>query len=175
MQLSQEGDGGPAGAAYSAARMGINRHLTGEEGNGILHAVMSAPPANVLEPGLLEALDELVDALERGPANVLVLSSAVPDFFAVGPEFGPGGVDQVAAYKEALRGPLERLAGCARPSIAAIDGRALGAGLELAMVLQAALLLPDRATRIPRFALLGGSRSEAARSGSRGWSATVAR
>jgi enoyl-CoA hydratase/carnithine racemase len=118
------------------ASMGVNGYLTVEEDRGVVHAAMSHAPANVLDLGLLEALDELVDALERGRANVLVLSSRQPEFFAVGRDFGrndPLGVDQMAAYKDALRRPLERLAGCGRPSIAAIDGRAFGAGLELAM------------------------------------------
>jgi enoyl-CoA hydratase len=116
--------------------MDANGYLTVEEQRGILHAVMSHPPSNVLDRGLLEALDELVDTLERDQASVLVLSSAQPEFFAVGPDFGrnePLTAEQMAAYKEALRRPLERLAGCGRLSIAAIDGRALGAGLELAM------------------------------------------
>src|SRR5206468_7251634 len=38
-----------------------------------------------------------------------------------------------AAYVATARVPFERLAACGRPSIAAIDGRALGGGLELAL------------------------------------------
>jgi enoyl-CoA hydratase/carnithine racemase len=82
------------------------------------------------------ALDELVDEFERGSAKVLVLSSAVPGFFAAGADIRHVSaltVEGFADYRDAARRPLERLAACHRPSIAAIDGRALGGGLELAM------------------------------------------
>ena len=37
---------------------------------------------------------------------------------------------EFARYRDALRSPLERLAGCGRPSIAAIEGRALGGNFQ---------------------------------------------
>ena len=78
----------------------------------------------------------MVEEFERGEAKVLVLSSALPEFFATGAEvLGEPGVslEQLADYRDRIRPPLERLSACRRPSIAAIEGRALGAGLELAM------------------------------------------
>jgi hypothetical protein len=76
MQLSQEGDGQTSGAAYSAAQMGVNGYLRVVEERGVMHAAMSHSPSNVLDRGLLGALNDVVDALERGRANALVLSSA---------------------------------------------------------------------------------------------------
>jgi enoyl-CoA hydratase len=116
--------------------MDANGTMTVSEQDGVLHAVMCHPPANALDEALVEALADVVSALERGTAKVLVLSSADPDFFAVGKDFASAPslvAEEVADYRDAVRRPLERLAACGRPSIAAIEGRALGAGLELAM------------------------------------------
>jgi enoyl-CoA hydratase len=97
---------------------------------------MCNPPVNALSVSLIAALGEAVDEFERGQAKVLLLSSGVPGFFGAGadlnymPDFG---AQDLADYRDAVRAPLEKLAGCRRPSIAAIDGRAVGGGLELAM------------------------------------------
>jgi enoyl-CoA hydratase len=110
--------------------------LTRTRSDGVLHAVLSRPPANALGPPLVAALTELVDEFEHGSDKVLVLSSSVPGFFAAGAdikhvaELSP---QQFADYLRAAREPFERIAGCGRPSIAVIDGCALGGGLELAM------------------------------------------
>jgi enoyl-CoA hydratase/carnithine racemase len=78
----------------------------------------------------------VVEEFEQGEAKVLVLSSAVPEFFVTAAEvLGEPGVslEQLADYRDRIRPPLERLSVFRRPSIATIEGRALGAGLELAM------------------------------------------
>jgi enoyl-CoA hydratase/carnithine racemase len=107
-----------------------------QEQIGVLHAVMRNPPANALSLPLVTALRELVAGFERGSAKVLVLSSDVPGFFAAGADLKHMSsltAQDLADYRDAVRGALEQLAGCGRPSIAAIEGRALGGGLELAM------------------------------------------
>src|ERR1700694_599049 len=105
------------------------------EGN-VMHIVMSRPPANALGAPLIDGLESAIDALEHGSAKVLVVSSAVPGFFAAGADIKYMSTldsSEFARYRDALRSPLERLAASGRPSIAAIDGRALGGGLGLAM------------------------------------------
>jgi enoyl-CoA hydratase len=107
-----------------------------EERDEVMHVVMARPPANALGAPLLDGLAYALDALEAGSAKVLVVSSAVPGFFAAGADIkymSTLGSSQFERYRDAVRAPLERLARCGRPSIAAIDGRALGGGLELAL------------------------------------------
>ena len=116
--------------------MRATRVIATSEQDGVLQAVMCDPPDNSPRPSLLGALAELVDEFEHGSARVLLLSSSLPGCFA-----GDGGLDpaspatieELADNYAAIRRPLERLAACRKPSIAAIDGTAIGFGLQLAM------------------------------------------
>ena len=105
------------------------------EQDGVLHAAMCSPPTNALDGDLIGALTELVHRFEHGSARVLVLSSSLPGWFANGHSGLDDGasIESRADYHAAVRAPLDRLASCRRPSIAAIDGRATGLGLELAL------------------------------------------
>ena len=83
-----------------------------------MHIVMSRPPANALGASLIDGLESAIEALEHGSAKVLVVSSAVPGFFAAGADIKHmSKLDSLEfeRYRDALRSPLERLAGCGRP------------------------------------------------------------
>ena len=69
-------------------------------------------------------------------AKVIVVASAIDGFFAAGADIKHMSSVDAASFREygdALRGVLERLAALPLVSVAAIDGLALGGGLELAM------------------------------------------
>jgi enoyl-CoA hydratase/carnithine racemase len=100
----------------------------------VVTLALRRPPANALGlpiiEGLNDALDEVVDA------RVLVVASRVGGFFAAGADIKHMATVDAAAfadYGDALRGLLNRFASLDRISIAAIDGLALGGGLELAL------------------------------------------
>jgi enoyl-CoA hydratase len=101
---------------------------------------LNFPPANALGLDLIEGLDCALDAFDASPARVLVVSSGLDRFFAAGADIklmdsftDADGPERFAQYGQRLRAPLDRLAGHERPSVAAIDGIALGGGLELAL------------------------------------------
>ena len=94
------------------------------------------PPANQLGQALVDGLAAAVAAFEDSSARVLVICSALDRFFAAGADIKlMASADRatLVAYGASMRAVLDRIAALDRPSVAAIEGRALGGGLELAL------------------------------------------
>ncbi|HEY3735469.1 MAG TPA: enoyl-CoA hydratase-related protein [Streptosporangiaceae bacterium] len=94
------------------------------------------PPANQLGQALIDGLAAAIGAFEDSAARVLVICSALDGFFAAGADIKlMAAADRaaLAGYGASLRAVLDRIAAQDRPSVAAIEGRALGGGLELAL------------------------------------------
>jgi enoyl-CoA hydratase len=101
---------------------------------------MHRPPANALGLPMVEGLQRALDAFDASDARVLVIVSELDGFFAAGADIKlmngyceQGDVASFSDYGNRLREPLGRLYGHERPSIAAIEGLALGGGMELAL------------------------------------------
>lgn len=103
---------------------------------GVVVIRMQNPPVNALTPALVEGLEAGLDeAVSRG-ARVVVISSGVVGCFAAGADIKTMvdvDADGFAAYGRTVRDAVERLAAFERPTIAAIEGSALGGGLEIAL------------------------------------------
>lgn len=102
----------------------------------IMEILLDSPPANALGLEIIEGLHAAMDAAEAADAKVIVLTSAVDGFFAAGADIKHMSTVDATSFREyggELRGALERLAALPMVSVAAVEGSALGGGLELAM------------------------------------------
>jgi enoyl-CoA hydratase/carnithine racemase len=110
--------------------------LAFDDGERVGVLLLDGAPANVLSVSLLREVAAALDRFEAREGRVLVIGSALPGIFASG-----GDVDHVSrtdangfvAYMQAIREVLDRLDGLSCPTIVAIDGAAIGGGLELGL------------------------------------------
>jgi enoyl-CoA hydratase/carnithine racemase len=107
------------------------------QGPGVWIVTLDRPPANALGAPILEGLHAAIDAAERaGDVKVMIMTSALDGFFAAGADIkhmSAIDAESFMAYGDTMRAVNDRLAGAGWISIAAVDGLALGGGLELAM------------------------------------------
>jgi enoyl-CoA hydratase len=107
------------------------------ESPGVWVVTLDRPPANALGVPILDGLDAAIDAAERaGDVKVMIVTSALDGFFAAGADIkhmSSIDAESFMDYGDKIRAVNERLAASSWISIAALDGLALGGGLELAM------------------------------------------
>jgi enoyl-CoA hydratase/carnithine racemase len=110
--------------------------VTWNRDGAIVEIVLDRPPANALGLEIIDGLHTAMDYAQAVDAKVIVLASAVDGFFAAGADIKHMSAVDPASFREygdALRGAVERLVDLPIFSVAAVDGLALGGGLELAM------------------------------------------
>ncbi|RKP03147.1 hypothetical protein CXG81DRAFT_29368 [Caulochytrium protostelioides] len=116
-----------------------NVFLSSEADAGIAVLTLNRPAAmNALGVRLLSQLSTCLAQLETEPdlARVLIVRSAVAGVFCAGADLKERAAmkpQEVRAFVNALRATFTRLEHLPMPTIAAIDGAALGGGLELAL------------------------------------------
>lgn len=107
------------------------------ESPGVVVVVLENPPANALGLALLNGVHAAIDAaLEAGNVKAMIVTSRLAGFFAAGADIkhlSSIDADSFTAYGDQMRAVNDRLASAPWISIAAVDGLALGGGLELAM------------------------------------------
>jgi len=117
------------------------------DGIGLVTIDMPGRAMNVLNPTLVLPFAELVTRLETDAAlKGLVITSAKPTFI-VGADIDQ--LTQITSAEEAfrlcedLKAMLRRMETCGKPVVAALNGTALGGGLEIAMACHARIALDD--------------------------------
>lgn len=110
--------------------------VTWTEDDGVFILRLRRPPVNALGLPLVDGIGSALDRFTEASGRILVISSDVAGFFAAGADIKKMvacDLAEFAAYGRALRAAVERIAAMDQPSIAAVEGRALGGGMELAL------------------------------------------
>jgi enoyl-CoA hydratase len=97
---------------------------------------LSSEPAGALTHELIADLNGLLDDLDCAPVNVVVIHSTVSGTFGVGADLKlmeSFTRETFVEYLTEVRRAIDRIAALPAITIAAIDGWALGGGLELAL------------------------------------------
>jgi enoyl-CoA hydratase len=106
-------------------------------GDTTLLVLLQRPPANALGVPLIEGLRDAMDYVDTQPGlRVVVVASRIPGIFVAGADIKhmvSADQNDFEQYGALLRPQVERWAAADRVTIAAVDGLALGGGVELAM------------------------------------------
>lgn len=103
-------------------------------GNAILVGLDKPEKKNAMDQQMIDELHKVLDEAVRGEPRILVLHSLVDNVFVSGADIGELLVrDADSAMMSINAGLFEKLERYRWPTIAAIDGYALGGGCELAM------------------------------------------
>ena len=118
---------------------------------GVATATLDRPPANSLDYALYDELSQLVDRLESDPAvRAIVFASANEKIFISG-----ANIHDMLEYDrrrgasarkvDTVHATFLRVQRCAKPTIAAISGHALGGGCEFALCMDFRFMARGRA------------------------------
>lgn len=118
--------------------MSWNQILFDSDGDGIARITVNRPDKlNALNRETMQELDEAFARVESDASiRALIITGAGEKAFVAGADIGElAGLNPVEAQSLSIRGQriLRRLEMLAKPSVAAVNGFALGGGLELAM------------------------------------------
>jgi 3-hydroxyacyl-CoA dehydrogenase/enoyl-CoA hydratase/3-hydroxybutyryl-CoA epimerase len=122
------------------------------DGIGLVTIDMPGRAMNVLNPTLVEPFAQLVQQLETDAGLKGLVITSAKSTFIVGAD-----IDQLTqitsaeeAYKlcEDLKGMLRRMEKSGKPVVAALNGTALGGGLELALACHARIAIDDAKTKL---------------------------
>lgn len=101
-----------------------------EKSNGIAKLTLARPPVNVINIALMRELNAALDSAQD--AKVVVIA-AQGRFFSAGVDVGEHKPDTVKEMLDEFHAVIKKIWKTPAPTVAAVQGSALGGGMELAM------------------------------------------
>lgn len=112
--------------------------------DGLLTITLKRPPVNVLNIAMLDELSRaLEDATRDESVRLLLLTGAGERFFSAGVDVLDHTPEWVAEMLAAFHGVIRRLREFPLPTVAALNGSALGGGCELVLACDMAVAVED--------------------------------
>jgi len=116
-----------------------------------------APRLNALTPALLTELDTVIDEIATSRARVTVVRTAGSRAFSVGADIAAfsalAPTDMWRHWTPVGHRVFARLAALPQPTVAVVDGAALGGGLELALACDFRVTAPEATLGLPETGL----------------------
>ena len=112
--------------------------------DGLLTLTLRRSPVNVLNVALLHELASLLDeAAQDASVRVLLLTGAGEKFFSAGVDVAEHTADHAATMLKAFHRVTRQLHDFPLPTVVALNGSALGGGLELALACDMIVAVED--------------------------------
>ena len=103
-----------------------------EKTDNFARIVINRPPVNVMNIEMMQAINKFLEGLYNQEHVKLIIFCSAGKFFSAGVDMADHAPQKVFELLEAFHGIFLNLRELARPTIAAVNGPALGAGCELA-------------------------------------------
>src|ERR1700704_4090189 len=145
----------------SEGRMKLANFKWDQDQDGIVTLVWDAPDkqVNVLSMAAIAELTQVAEAITKDPAiKGMVLTSGKPGGFSAGADLdemsayaGQGGSDAAKAVFDTMMNihrTFRKIELCGKPVVAAINGTALGGGLEIALACHCRIIADDPRIRL---------------------------
>ncbi len=108
------------------------QHISFEVASGAARLTFKRPPLNVLNIAMMREINSALDGFDQATAKVLVIA-AEGKAFSAGVDVGEHTADKVGEMIEVFHGMFRRLDRLDVPTLAIVQGAALGGGCEVAL------------------------------------------
>jgi cyclohexa-1,5-dienecarbonyl-CoA hydratase len=108
------------------------QHISFEVASGVARLAFKRPPLNVLNIAMMREINSALDRFDQATAKVLVIA-AEGKAFSAGVDVAEHTADKVGEMIETFHGIFRRLDHLDTPTLAIVQGAALGGGCEVAL------------------------------------------
>jgi len=121
-----------------------DRPLNHSSVGGLITITLNRPPYNILNIALMTELNRVLELAEQDEtAKALLITASGDKYFSAGADVADHLPDKVEQMLELIHGIVRRLMAFPVPTIAALNGSALGGGCELVLACDMAIAVED--------------------------------